>query len=380
VARTVTSWANREAPSVLRFISGLPVRDVDWRALGRAQNLTHATGRHGQQFGMAWKGTGLTGSLAAGSHNIVLTLPVPDPDLARFRVRVWADAAAGSPGKVELIAPLGGTVSANSAVTGTVTRYASGVVNATPDVALDADAGHYVTMTLRAQGDFASLESVHVDSIERGFSTYPGADSTLPAGLTGGIVPIDDDETVQDAPVSSDLLFDARANLAVLADRRQVRGCWADWYDFVGGSPYTYRPNGGLAPQRIPVMLPIPQQGVMKLTLAAHVFDAPASARKVWLCTFNEGGGIDDVVAEWSLSAAGTTISTVNIPTQRVKHRYDKRCPPLGLDAYLSAALIVEGAIPQRDRLRLEGIRTSLADDDIISGGWGLSSLVLWGP
>ena len=48
MARTVTSWANREAPSVLRFISGLPVRDVDWRALGRAQNLTHATGRHGQ--------------------------------------------------------------------------------------------------------------------------------------------------------------------------------------------------------------------------------------------------------------------------------------------------------------------------------------------
>ena len=380
MARTVTSWANREAPSVLRFISGLPVRDVDWRALGRAQNLTHATGRHGQQFGMAWKDTGITGTLGTGTHNIVLTLPVPDADLARLRCRIWADAAAGTAGNVEMYTATTGPVAATAAVTGAVTRYASAVLDATADVATDADAGDYITLTLRAKDAFASLESVHVDSPERGFGTYPGAASTLPAGLSGGIVPIDDDETVQDAPVSADLLFDARSNLAALADRRQVRGCWADWYDATAGPPQVYRANGGLAPQRIPVMLPIPQQGTMKLTLAAHVFDAPASARKVWLCTFNEGGGIDDVVAEWSLSAAGTTISTVSIPTQRVKRRYDKRCPPLGLDAYLSAALIVEGAIPQRDRLRLEGIRTDVADDDIINGGWGLSSLVLWGP
>ena len=333
---------------------------------------------------MAWKGGGITGTLGANSHDLRFVVPVPDPDLARVRVRIWAEQGPGVPGRVFLDSASAGPVAAVAPVA--LSRAASAALDVTADVnTADADAGPYVAVRIRAQDDFNVLESVHVDMLERGFGTYPGAGSTLPAGVTSsivggsGFVPVDDDEVGQDDPLSADLLFDVRSNLAELAGRRQVRGCWGDWVNTVP-NPDVYRTNGGLAPQRIPVMLPIPQQGEMKLTLAANIFDAPPSARKVWLCTFNQGGGIDDVVAEWSISALGDNVSTVNIPTQRVKRRYDKRCPPLGLDAYLSAALIVEGAIPQRDRLRLEGIRTDVADDDIINGGWGLSSLVLWGP
>lgn len=380
MARTVTSWANRSVPAVLRFMSGLPVRAQDWAAVGAAQNLTHATGRHGAQWAMAWKGTGITGAIASGSHDIKIAIPVPDEDLSRLRVRVWGATApaAMTPGVVDIIAPTAGTVTATTAI-GAVARYSSGALDVTADVnTADADAGPYVEMTLRARGEFSSLESVHVDSLERGWGTYPGASTLLPAGITAGVVPIDDGETVQDSPVSADLLADMRSNLGEFAARRQVRACWGDWYNSGTNAP---RANGGLAPQRIPVMLPIPQGGVMSLTLAAHVYDAPPTTRTAWLCTLTPGGSVDSIIGRWTIPAStGMAVSTVDIPTARVRGRFDRQCPPTGLHGYLSAVLIVEGAIPQRDRLALEGVRTVLADDDIITGGWGLSSLTLWGP
>lgn len=390
MARTVPAWSAREVPEHLRFMSGLPMLSVDsgapavpirWRALGQACNLTHATGRHGAQFGMAWKGAGITGTLGANTHDMRITLPVPDESLSRVRVRIWADAGAGVAGKVLLDSTSAGPVSATAATTGAVARYASSVLDVSADVVTaDPDAGPYVSIRLRAQDDFAVLESVHVDSAERGFGTYPGAATTLPAGLTAGIVPIDDSETAIDSPLSADLLFDVRSNVGELADRRQVRALWGDWINTVP-NPDVYRTNGGLAPQRIPCMLPIPQGGTMKLTLAAHIAAAPASARKVWLVALTPQGSIDGPpLAEWSVSTLGLNLSTVSVPLNRIRSRFDRACPAAGLLGYLSCALIVEGAIPQRDRLALEAVRTDVADDDIINGGWVLNSLTLWGP
>lgn len=389
MARTVPAWSARAIPEHLRFISGLPMRSVDsaapgtpldWRSLGQAVNLTGATGRHGAQFAMAWKDTGITGNLAAGTHNITLALPVPDEDLARLRVRIWADAGAGVAGFVEMFAPLSATVAATAP--GAFGRAASAALGVTADVdTSDADAGPFVAFTLRAQSDFTRLDSVHVDSLERGWGTYPGAGTTLPAGVSAGIVPVDDDETAIDSPLPADVVQDIRASASRLAERRQVRGCWADWVD-VTASPGVYRPSGGLAPQRIPVMLPVPQGGVMKLTLASHVTTAPPSARKVWLCALTPGGSIEGpALAEWTISAAtGTAVSTVSLPVARIQRRFDRAAPPAGLLGYLSGALIVEGAIPARDMLALTSTRTEEADDEIIAGGWVLNSLTLWGP
>ena len=390
MARTVPAWAGRSVPEYLRFISGLPILSVDsgdptaairWRAVGQACNLTHATGRHGAQFGMAWKGAGITGVLPANSHQIWITLPVADTSLCRARVRIWADSGAGVQGKVFLQSASAGPVSATSATTGAAARYSSAALDVTADVVTaDPDAGPYVSLRLNAQDDFASLESVHVDSLERGFGTYPGAATTLPAGLTAGIVPIDDDETAIDSPLSADLLFDIRANANKLAERRQVRAAWADWANTVP-NPDTYRTNGGLAPQRIPVMLPVPQGGAMKLTLAAQVSTAPPTPRRVWLVALNAEGSIEGPpLAEWSVSALGLNLSTVALPLNRIRGRFDRRCPSVGLLGYLSCALVVEGAVPERDRLALQGVRTAESDDEIISGGWVLNSLTLWGP
>lgn len=382
MARTVQSWAARTAPDYQRFMSGLPIRSSDWLDCGQASNLTHATGRHGAQLGMAWKGTGITGTLGVDTHNINVAVPCPDEDLARFRVRIWADAGAGTAGNVELYSATAGPVAATAAATGASARYASAALDASADVVTaSADAGPYVTLTLRARDDFVRLDSVHVDSLERGFGTYPGASTTLPAGLTAGIVPIDDGEAAIDSPVPADLLFDLRTNAGELADRRKVHALWADWVDVTAGPPQTYRPNGGLAPQRIPCLLTIPQGGTMKLTLAAHVAAAPGSARSVWLVALTPDGSIDGPpLAEWSVSAPGLNLSTVDVPLARIRSRFDKGCPPAGLVGCVACALIVEGAIPQRDRLALEGTRTTVADDDIINGGWVLNSLTLWGP
>lgn len=386
MARTVPAWSARVAPEHLRFISGLPMRSVDsaapgtpldWRSLGQAVNLTGATGRHGAQFGMAWKGTGITGNLALGSHNIELALPVPDEDLARLRVRIWADAGAGAAGSVEMFAPLSATVSATAP--GAFGKAASAALDVTGDVdTSDADAGPFVAFTLRARDDFTRLDSIHVDSLERGFGTYPGAGTTLPAGISAGIIPVDDDETAIDSPLSADVVQDVRASVVRLAQRRQVRGGWADWTDAGTGA---YRAGGGLAPQRIPVMLPIPQGGPMRLTLATSVTVAPPTPRKVWLCALTPGGSIEGPpLATWTISAAtGVSVDTVSLPIARLRRRYDRSAPPAGLLGYLSGALIVEGAIPARDMLALTGTRTEEADDDIIAGGWALGSLVMWG-
>lgn len=380
MARTVPAWAGRKAPEYLRFISGLPTRDVDWLHCGYASNTAAATVGHGAQWDMVWKGTGIAGTLGVGTHNINLALPVADADLTRLSVRIWADAAAGVAGGVQILSATAGPAAATAAATGSVTRYASAALDVTADVLNDASAGDYVLVTLRAINAFAALHSVHVDSLERGFGTYPGAASTLPAGLSGGMLPIDDGETATDSPLSADLLFGLRDNAGVLANRRQVRACWGDWVDINAGPPQVYRANGGLAPQRIPVMLPIRQGGPQRLTLAAHVAAAPPAARKVWLVALTPGGSIDgEPLAEWSLSAGGLTLSTVDVPLSRIRGRFDRQAPGAGWQSYLSCALIVEGAIPQRDRLALEGVRTTVADDDIINGGWVLNSLTLWG-
>lgn len=380
MARTVPAWVDRTVPDYQRFMSGLPIRSADWLDCLQASNLTAATGRHGAQFGMAWKGTGITGTLGVGTHNIKVALPVPDSDLSRLRVRIWAEAGAGTAGNVEMFSASAGPVAATAA--GAFTRYSSAVLDVSADVVTaDADAGPYVEATLRARDDFVRLDSIHVDSVERGFGTYPGAATALSAGVNGGIVSFDDGEAAVDSPASADLLFDVRANATQLATRRQVRACWADWVDATAGPPQTYRANGGLAPQRIPCMLPIPQGGVMKLTLAAQVSAAPASARSVWLVALTPDGSIDGApLAEWSVSSLGLNLSTVAVPMARIRSRFDKGCPPAGLLGYLHCALIVEGAIPQRDRLALDGSRSSVADDDIINGGWVLNSLTLWGP
>jgi hypothetical protein len=248
-----------------------------------------------------------------------------------------------------------------------------------------------VTGFVRLSGDIDALDSVHLDILEASFpATYPGALTTLPSGVLQAadtetvvsIVAADTSDADDGLPVSADLLLDTRARIIQQWRRRKVRAVWGDG---------TRGGLGGMAPQRIRCMLPVSSGNALpySLSIRNEIAVQAGQTRRVWLCKMTPGNSIESIIAVWEWTDADGAAMTTKAPTSlpAAISGYEQSAPSVGWDAYVDAALIVEGAIPARDRLALLGARSNEADDRIsaaaIAGSadeWWPTAIILWGP
>jgi hypothetical protein len=346
MARTVPGRSGEgiRVPDVNQHLAGLPIVAGgaapggplgQWRDAGLARNLAWVADGRGAVHGMAWKGAGLSGTLTDEMH---VRVPVPSASLARVRLRVWAE---GDPANTAAISIESATVGPSTVTVGNgpATRYpAPGsdvIIDAGPDVVVDADAGPYVDLVVKTSGEWGALSSVHLDLVEPGApANYPTNDTTLASGIIGDFVPADTDDYVAGLPLGADTLFEHAEQWPEQWERRKAVYSWAE-FDRVGGE---------LPPPRKHGLLRSVAGAGQRVTLAIYV---PSTTNGTRATLFGTSGTNVSVQYRWSLplvvapgAAPGWHMTTQTIRLEGV----DFGSPVVGLAALTDMVVRVRGA------------------------------------
>jgi len=330
-------------PDALRHMAGLPIvaggavatgPTGQWRDVALARNLAWVADGMGTQFGMAWRGTALTGALA---NTMRVRLPVPSASHARVRLRVWATGSAGA-----TITLASATVGPTALVVGAgpFGRYpapgADLIIDAGADVVVDADAGPYVDLVLVTSGSWGKLESVHLDLVEAGApASYPTANTTLAAGAVADFVPADTDDYAAGLPLGSDTLFEHLAQWPAQWDRRKVALSWAEFN----------RVGGGLPPRRMHCVVRVAPGARTRITVAAY-FPVVSMGTVIRVMRFSRdpaaGGQPLVFMRVLAAAAAGWQMLTTDVLLDDVA----LGSPAQGVAAFESLHVQVQGALP----------------------------------
>jgi hypothetical protein len=346
MARTVPGRSGEgiRVPDVNRHLAGLPIvagaalpggPTGQWRDVGLSRNLAWVADGMGAVHGMAWKGAGLSGTLTDEMH---VRVPVPSASLARVRLRVWAE---GDPANTAAISIESATVGPSTVTVGNgpATRYpAPGsdvIIDTSPDVVVDPDAGPYVDLVLTTSGEWGALSSVHLDLVEPGApANYPTNDTTLASGIVGDFVPADTDDYVAGLPLGADTLFEHAEQWAEQWGRRKVAYSWAE-FDRVGGA---------FPPPRKRAVFRSVAGAAQRVTFAIYVPDTTNGTNAYLFRAYGTGRTLDKQFLAYLEVAAGATPGWHMVTTAVRLDGVDLGSPAVGLDAFGELQVAIFGA------------------------------------
>jgi hypothetical protein len=303
--------------------------------VGLSRNLAWVADGMGAVLGMAWKGAGLSGTLTDEMH---VRVPVPSASLARVRLRVWATGDAANDAAISIESATVGpaTVTVGNGGAGRYPAPGSDVIiDAGPDVVVDANAGPYVDLVVRTSGEWGALSSVHLDLVEPGApANYPTNDTTLPSGIVGDFVPADTDDYAAGLPLGADTLFEHAEQWGEQWDRRKVAYSWAE-FDRAGGE---------LPPPRKHGLLRSVAGAGQRVTLAAYVPDTTNGTTATLFRVSGTGPEMQrQFITRLNVAAAATPGWHMTTETVRLEG-INLGSPAVGLAAMGDFIVVVRGA------------------------------------
>jgi hypothetical protein len=346
MARTVPGRGGEglRVPDVNRHLAGLPIvaggalpggPTGQWRDVGLSRNLAWVADGMGAVLGMAWKGAGLSGVLTDEMH---VRVPVPSASLARVRLRVWATGHADNTAAISIESATVGpsTVTVGNGPAGRYPAPGSDVIiNAGPDVVVDANAGPYVDLVVRTSGRWGALASVHLDLVEPGApANYPTNDTTLPSGIVGAFVPADTDDYVAGLPLGADTLFEHAEQWPEQWARRKMVYAWAE-FDRVGGE---------FPPPRKRAVFRSVAGAAQRVTFAIYVPDTTNGTNASVFRVYGTGRSIERQLLAYLQVAAAATPGWHMVTTSARLDGVDIGSPAVGLAAFGELQVTIRGA------------------------------------
>jgi hypothetical protein len=347
---------------------------VDWTAIGRGANVAHVAHGVTQAGCVAYRDAVGLDVPAAWAGGIVFA--VPGPGVSRVRLRVWAEkTGVGADPVIGLTMPVSGP--ATVTVTGVEGEYVSPVINLQAGDLTAYGGGHYSTGAWEVKPEAGlTLYSVAVELVEVPFATgaAPGwpvnAGTGVPSGVLGAFVPADDGEAQSGEPIAADLLFDRAAQWPAQWTRLQQRACWFD-FARVGTSPlFVPWPTSRL---RAVVAAPILPDGSARHTLAVKVGTAGGSALTFYVCTADADGALAVVQSLTIADGAAAGVYTVDFDLTGVALG-----GPAAFGMLAPIAVVMDLQRAGRDSSIAGG--AAAPQDDLISDGWDVECVAVWGP
>lgn len=407
MARTIPALSGLTLPQVDRFLSGMPIVAGDGVAPGRwldvalASNLAYAVDGMGPCANLAWQDgqiNDLAGAYSGAADWVKLRLPASYPDtaanlMARLRLRAWGETGTGvATVTLTAVGAAGSAVVTLGTPFGRFPAPASpAILDVASGIADDGDgAGPYVDLDLRLSGFVKALQSVHLDWLEYTFAgtggggTYPAA-AAWPAGAVGDFVAADTADFVDDAPLSSDLLFQRSSQWRDELERRRVKLLWASAQPDGSSAPDQY---WHMAPHRLLSVAPMvtsPGEDVEPWTVAAYCHPDATETEWVFVGQVDAAGVFTELTRlevppdpAFALTGQWYQRTFTPIPSS------DLGAPPAHA-GMLHLAVIASGAAPVGDTEVLIERNGAYADArqanfPAAASAFRVRTVVVWGP